>query len=104
MPDIANDLPGLHLLTGSYTDGRTVCIQSFQPSAVIDLDVIAVAAAPTVKTVGNGDDAVCRSKNRRTLGTGNVCAGVGTHLAGEGVNAVPEWRSNRTRDRQPFAF
>ena len=51
MPDIANDLPGLHLLTGSYTDGRTVCIQSFQPSAVIDLDVIAVAAAPAVKTV-----------------------------------------------------
>ena len=51
MPDIANDLPGLHLLTGSYTDGRTVCTQSFQPSAVIDLDVIAVAAAPAVKTV-----------------------------------------------------
>lgn len=67
MPDIANDLPGLHLLTGSYTDGRTVCIQSFQPSAVIDLDVIAVAAAPAVKAIGNSDHAICGGENRRTL-------------------------------------
>ena len=59
MPDIANDLPGLHLLTGSYTDGRTVCIQSFQPSAVVDLDVVTVAAAPTVEAVGNGDRTIC---------------------------------------------
>ena len=104
MTDITNDLTRLHLLTGGDANGRAVGVQCFQPAAVVDLNVVTVAAAPTVKTVGNGDDAVCRSKNRRTLGTGNVCAGVGTHLAGEGVNAVPEWRSNRTRDRQPFAF
>ena len=60
MPDIANDLPGLHLLTGSYTDGRTVCIQSFQPSAVIDLDVIAVAAAPANATLIPAATAVTR--------------------------------------------
>lgn len=100
MPDIANDLPGLHLLTGSYTDGRTVCIQSFQPSAVIDLDVIAVAAAPAVKAIGNSDHAICGGENRRTLGTGNVGAGVGAYLAGDGVHAVTKLRSNRTRDRQ----
>lgn len=100
MPDIANDLPGLHLLTGSYTDGRTVCIQSFQPSAVIDLDVIAVAAAPTVKTVGNSDHAICGGEDWRALGAGNVGAGVGAYLAGDGVHAVTKLRSNRTRDRQ----
>ena len=75
-------------------------VQCFQPGAVVDLNVVAVAAAPTVKTVGNGDDAVCRSKNRRTLGTGNVGAGVGAYLAGDGVHAVTKLRSNRTRDRQ----
>ena len=75
---IADDLSGLYLLAGGDTDGRTVGVQCFQPAAVVDLDVIAVAAAPTVKTVGNGDDAVCRSKNRCSLGTGNVGAGVGT--------------------------
>ena len=51
MPDIANDLPGLHLLAGGNADGRAVGVQCFQPAAVVDLDVIAVAAAPAVKTV-----------------------------------------------------
>ena len=90
MPDIANDLPGLHLLTGSYTDGRTVCIQSFQPSAVIDLDVIAVAAAPTVKTVGNSDHAICGGEDWRALGADNVGAGVGADFASDGINTIAE--------------
>ena len=47
-------------------------LQSFQPSAVIDLDVIAVAAAPAVKAIGNSDHAICGGENRRTLGTGCV--------------------------------
>ena len=51
MPDIANDLPGLHLLTGSDADGGAVGVQRFQPAAVVDLDAMAVAAAPAVKTV-----------------------------------------------------
>ena len=67
---------------------------------MVDLDVVAVAAAPTVKTIGNGYDAVCRSKNRRTLGTGNVGAGVGTDLAGDGIHAVTELRGNCPRNRQ----
>ena len=90
MPDIANDLPGLHLLTVGDADGRTVCIQSFQPAAVVDLDVIAVTAAPAVKTIGNSDDAVCGGEDRRSLGTGNVGAGVGADFAGDGVHAVAE--------------
>ena len=90
MSDIADNLPRLHLLTGGDADGRTVGVQCFQPAAVVDLDVVTVAAAPTVKTVGNGDDAVCGGKDWRTLGAGNVGAGVGADLAGDGVYAVTE--------------
>ena len=57
MPDISDNLSRLHLLTGGDADGRTVGVQCFQPAAVVDLDVVAVAAAPTVKTIGNGYDA-----------------------------------------------
>ena len=75
-------------------------IQCFQPAAVVDLNVVAVTAAPAVKTVGNSNGAVCRSKNRRSLGAGNVGAGVGADLAGDGVHAVTKLRGNRTRNRQ----
>lgn len=51
MPDISDNLSRLHLLTGGDADGRTVGIQCFQPAAVVDLDAMAVAAAPAVKTV-----------------------------------------------------
>ena len=51
MTDIADNLPSLHLLTGGDADTGTMGIQCFQPTAVVDLDVVAVAAAPTVKTV-----------------------------------------------------
>ena len=94
--DITDDLPGLHLLVGGDADGRTVGIQRFQPAAVVDLNVVAVAAAPAVQTVGNGDGAICGGEDRRTLGTGNVGAGVGAYLAGDGVHAVTKLRGNRT--------
>ena len=100
MADITDDFPSLHLLTGGDADGRTMGVQRLQPAAVVDLDVIAVAAALAVKTVGNGDDAVCSGKDRRTLGAGNVGAGVGTDLAGDGIHAVTELRGDRTRNRQ----
>ena len=87
---IADDLLGLHLLTGGDADGRTVGVQRFQPAAVVDLNVVAVAAAPAVKTVGNGDSSVCGGENRRALGAGNVGAGVGAYFAGNGVYAVAE--------------
>ena len=98
--DIADDLPGLHLLAGGDTNAGAVGVQCFQPAAVVDLNVITVAAAPTVKTVGNGDDAICSGEDRRTLGAGNVGAGVGADFAGDGVYAMSELRGNRTRNRQ----
>ena len=49
--DISDDLPRLHLLAGGNADAGAVGIQSFQPAAVVDLDAMAVAAAPAVKTV-----------------------------------------------------
>ena len=49
--DIADNLPGLHLLAGGNADGRAVGVQCFQSAAVVDLDAMAVAAAPAVKTV-----------------------------------------------------
>ena len=67
---------------------------------MVDLNVVAVTAAPAVKTVGNSNGAVCRSKNRRSLGAGNVGAGVGADLAGDGVHAVTKLRGNRTRNGQ----
>ena len=100
MPDIANDLPGLHLLTGSDADGGAVGVQRFQPAAVVDLDVVTVTAAPAVKTVGNGDGSICGGEDWRTLGAGNVGAGVGADFAGDGVYAMSELRGNRTRNRQ----
>ena len=67
---------------------------------MVDLDVVTVAAAPTVKTVGDSDHAICGGEDWRALGAGNVGAGVGADLAGDGVHAVTKLRSNRTRDRQ----
>ena len=90
MTDITNDLTRLHLLTGGDANGRAVGVQCFQPAAVVDLNVVTVAAAPTVKTVGNGDGAIRGGKDGCALGTGNVGAGVGTDLAGDGVHAVAE--------------
>ena len=100
MPDISDNLSRLHLLTGGDADGRTVGVQCFQPAAVVDLNVVTVAAAPVVKAVGNGDGAICGGKDWRPLGTGNVGAGVGADFAGDGVYAMSELRGNRTRNRQ----
>ena len=87
---IADDLSGLHRLAGGDADGRTVGVQRFQPAAVVNLDIVAVTAAPAVKTVGNGDGSTCSGEDRCSLGSSNVGAGVGTDLAGDGVHAVAE--------------
>lgn len=60
--DITDDLPGLHLLVGGDADGGAVGVQCFQPAAVVDLDIIAVAAAPAVKTVGNGNCTIAAAR------------------------------------------
>ena len=75
-------------------------VQRFQPAAVVDLDVVTVTAAPAVKTVGNGDGSICGGEDWRTLGAGNVGAGVGTDCASDGIYPVSELRGNGTRNRQ----
>ena len=77
--------PACTWLTGGDADGRTVGVQRLQPAAMVDLDVVTVAAAPTVKTVGNSDHAICGGENRRAIGAGNVGAGVGADFAGDGI-------------------
>ena len=98
--NITYDLSGLYLLAGGDADAGAMGVQRFLPAAVVDLDVVAVTAAPAVKTVGNGDDAVCGGEDRCSLGAGNVGAGVGADLAGDGVYAMSELRGNRSRNRQ----
>ena len=90
MTDITNDLTRLHLLTGGDADGRAVGIQRFQPTTVVNFDVVTVTAAPAVKAIGNSDHAICGGEDRRTLGAGNVGAGVGADFAGDGIHAVAE--------------
>ena len=90
VPDIADDLPRLYMLAGGNADAGAMGVQSVQPAAVVDLNVLAVAAAPAVQTVGNGDGAICGGEDRRTLGTGNVGAGVGADFASNRVHAVAE--------------
>ena len=65
---------------------------------MVDLNVVTVVAAPTVKTVGNGNCSVRGSKNRRAFVVGNVGAGVGTDLTSDWVNAVAKLRGNRIRN------
>ena len=100
MPNIADNLSGLYLLTGGDAEGRTVGVQSFQSAAVVDLDIVTVAAAPAVKAVGNGDSSICGGKDGCALGASNVGAGVGADFAGDGVYAVSELRGNGTCNRQ----
>ena len=57
---------------------------------MVDLDVVAVTAAPAVKTVGNSDGAICGGKDGCALGTGNVGASVGTDLSSDWVYTVTE--------------
>lgn len=45
MPHIGNDLPGFDLLAHRDTDAGAVRVQSSQPAAVVQLDVVTVTAA-----------------------------------------------------------
>ena len=64
--------------------------ERLQPAAMVDLDVVAVTAAPAVKAIGNSYCSICGGKDGGALGAGNVSAGVGTDLAGDRVYAVAE--------------
>ena len=64
---IADDLPGLHLLAGGDADGGTVGVQGLRPAAVVQLDVVAIAAAPAVHAVGDHHRTVCGGEDGRAV-------------------------------------
>ena len=49
--DVGDHLPGLYLLALGDADLAAMGIKGLQAAAVVDLDIVAVAAAPAVKTV-----------------------------------------------------
>ena len=100
----ANHLALLHLLTWRHTDGLTVGIKSFQPVAVIDFDVVAVAATPGVDAVSDGHCAGCSRQDLSPVGGSDVGAVVVFNLPGERILPIPEGRRDgeglRQRPRQ----
>lgn len=100
MPYVANDLPGLHLLACGDADGLAVGVEGLQAAAVVELDVVAIAAAPTVHAVGDYDGTIGGGQDGRACGGSNVGAAVVADLAGDGIGAVAERRGNAARNRQ----
>ena len=68
LADVGDDLAGFDLLACGDTDAGAVRIQRGQPAAVVELDVVAIAAAPTVEGVGDGYGAVGDGQDRGALG------------------------------------
>ena len=66
--DVGNDLPGFDLLACGDADAGAVRVQRCQSTAVVELDVVAVAAAPAVQCIGDGHRAVGRRQDRGALG------------------------------------
>ena len=68
LADVGNDLPRRDLLACGHADAGAVRVQRRQPAAVVELDVVTVAAAPAVQRVGDGHGAVGRRQDRRAIG------------------------------------
>ena len=100
LTDVGDDLAGFDLLACGHADARAVGVQRGQPAAVVELDVVAVAAAPTVEGVGDGDGAVGGGQDRGAFGHSDVGAAVVAGLAGDRVGAVALRRGDRARHRQ----
>lgn len=92
---VSNHLALLYLLARCDGDGQTVCIQCFHPAAVVQLDMIPVAAAPRVSSVGNSHSTVCRREDGRALWGRDVCSAVIAHLSCERVLPVTKRRGDR---------
>lgn len=87
--DVGNDLPGFDLLACGDADARAVRVQCRQSTAVVELDVVAITAAPTVEGVGDSDGAVGSRQDRGAFGHSDVGAAV-----------VAGFASDRARHRQ----
>ena len=90
----ANHLALLYLLARSYTDGRTMRIKGLQPVAVVDFNVVAVAAAPGVDTVGNGHCAGCSRQDLGSVGCGDVGTVVVFDFPGKGILPISKGRGD----------
>ena len=98
--DVGDHLPGLHLLALGDADLTAMGIERLQAAAVVDLDVVPVAAAPAVKGVGHCDRSVRVGKNWRTLRHSNISTVVVAGFAGQRVGAVAERRGDAAGNRQ----
>ena len=76
------------------------CVQSSQPAAVVQLDVVTVTAAPTVQPVGDGHCAVGSRKDRRALWHRDVGTAVVADFAGNRVGTVSLRGCDCARHRQ----
>mgnify|MGYP000308552119 CR=1 FL=1 len=86
--DVGNDLPGFDLLACGDADARAVRVQCRQSTAVVELDVVAITAAPTVEGVGDSDGAVGSRQDRGAFGHSDVGAAVVAGFASDRVGAV----------------
>ena len=100
LADVGDDLAGFDLLACRDADARAMRIQRGQPAAVVEFDVVAVAAAPAVKGVGDGDGAVGSRQDRGALRHGDVGATVVAGLAGDRIGTVALRRGDRACHRQ----
>ena len=91
--DVGNDLPGFDLLACGDADARAVRVQCRQSTAVVELDVVAITAAPTVEGVGDSDGAVGSRQDRGAFGHSDVGAAVVAGFASDRVGAVALRRS-----------
>ena len=99
LADVGDDLAGFDLLACRDADARAMRIQRGQPAAVVEFDVVAVAAAPTVEGISDGHGAVGGGQDRGALGHSDVGAAVVAGLAGDRVGAVALRRGDRARHR-----
>lgn len=95
--DVGNDLPGFDLLACGDADARAVRVQCRQSTAVVELDVVAITAAPTVEGVGDSDGAVGSRQDRGAFGHSDVGAAVVAGFASDRVGAVALRRGDRAR-------
>ena len=98
-----HDVPAvvkLDLLACGDADARAVRVQCRQSTAVVELDVVAITAAPTVEGVGDSDGAVGSRQDRGAFGHSDVGAAVVAGFASDRVGAVALRRGDRARHRQ----
>lgn len=100
MPHIGNNLAGLHLLASRNTDSGTMCIQGRESAAVVDFDIVPIASAPTVRSVGNGHGTIRGSQNRCALRNSDVGNAMVADLTCNRVCAVALRRGDRSLHRQ----